>query len=968
MTRGVELARRSTRRAWHPISRGVEERRAPGIMFETLETPLVCAPTGIGIPGSRAVCLAIDRMRRVGIGEHSVDVLAQAWLGECLELTGSHGGALIERPASQGPIGAAHAIRFSDAVEYEPLVERAIETGEPAHLEAPVRAVALPLTGGARCVGILVLSGAADGYSSDKIAALEPLLGACGTALRDARARLAEAAPRDRGFEWAPDALCVLDGDGTIAQANRRFRAWFGASRRFADAVDTADREAVAIALSTFSEGEVAFEVGHVVDGERRRIAWRAAADPVTACNYLSGRDVTRERAADAAHKRRLRHAESAVEINLRMLASGVEDDVRLDVVRRIAATLGIDDVGWIDQTGSGLIVCRAAVGAWATGWGDDATAVEAAAVDARRWQTGTRAIPGRHRVVVALPVSEAASVVVGVDGGADLGPDAIEFLEMTASTWCAVDAWRRDYAALQASEARWHFALEGAEEGVWDWHVPAGTVFCSSEWKRRMGLGAGTTVEPIDTWRSRVHRDDRAEVLCALARHLDGDSPHYACEYRVQTAEGEWRWVLDRGKAMIRDDDGNAIRVVGTLCDITGRKRAEADRIVYTEALERAHTKLQDQADELTAQGHELEKACHAAEAGARAKSAFVATISHEIRTPMNGLLGMVDFLLDTRLDDQQREYAETIRASATSLLTLLNDVLDFSKLELAPFELREHPFELATAVEGAVALFAQRAGMKGLDMAVRIERDVPERVVGDEGRVRQIVLNLISNAVKFTSAGEIVVEVGMLGADSNRDSNRDSEPPNVQIAVWDTGVGIPPVQQERIFVALARPDDVRTRRPDGTGLGLAISQRLARLMGGDIAVESELDGGSRFVVTARLAPIEVEAPRPPNLAGRRVLVVDHHSAHRAAVVRALEVCGAEVGVEGTARDALNRASRAAAAGAPFDSVIFDLHVADLQPGADIAQLRERIGGGGRVIATSRRAASALIAALFCC
>ncbi|AHG93420.1 PAS sensor protein (plasmid) [Gemmatirosa kalamazoonensis] len=384
---------------------------------------------------------------------------------------------------------------------------------------------------------------------------------------------------------------------------------------------------------------------------------------------------------------------------------------------------------------------------------------------------------------------------------------------------------------------------------------------------------------------------------------------------------------VYQREEVRIRKD-GAPVDVAVSRAPI----RDEAGRFVGVSAI------YHDITERLTAE-QRLLAAREAAEAASAAKSEFLANMSHEIRTPMNGVLGMLELALDVAASPEQRDYLGVARASAESLLDIINDILDFSKIEAGKLELDVAPFRLGEAVADTVVALAVQAHEKGLELTVDVAPDVPVTVTGDVGRLRQIVVNLVGNAIKFTHEGEVSVRVALL-AETTRDVT-------VQLSVSDTGIGIAAEQQRAVFEAFAQADASTTREYGGTGLGLAITERIAALMGGRVRVESEPGRGSTFHVTMTLGrgdrdTAEHAALAPAELAELAVLVVDDNATNRHILERTVAGWGMRPTAVADATSALAALEDGVARGAPFDVILLDAQMPDVDGFALAERVRE--------------------------
>ncbi len=442
--------------------------------------------------------------------------------------------------------------------------------------------------------------------------------------------------------------------------------------------------------------------------------------------------------------------------------------------------------------------------------------------------------------------------------------------------------------------------------------------------------------------WRQVIPEDApslRAQIQTSAAQL----SP-FSAEFRIRTLSGQLRWI-SAVSLPARLADG-ATLWYGIVTDITLLKQTE-ERLRRSEAESRQLAQFASRAEAA------MRLAREAAEAASRAKSAFLANMSHEIRTPLAGILGMTDLVLDTDLQPQQREYLRLARSSAESLLTLLNDILDFSKVEAGKLDLDPIPFDLRACLAEAIELLAVRARNKGLAISCTVAADVPQVLVGDVGRLRQCLLNLVGNSIKFTQQGKIVVRVGR--ADEQEAAETGSclsgATTLVEFVVQDTGIGIPPEKQQTIFAPFEQADKSTTRQYGGTGLGLAIVASLVDLMGGRIWVESEHGRGSTFTFTARfgvsssgtksLGPgltrsSPLSPPTPRWARPLRILLAEDNPVNQVVASERLQRAGHSVVVVDNGRRAL-----AALADQAFDLVLLDIQMPELDGFATLEAIR---------------------------
>ena len=457
---------------------------------------------------------------------------------------------------------------------------------------------------------------------------------------------------------------------------------------------------------------------------------------------------------------------------------------------------------------------------------------------------------------------------------------------------------------ALQSSEEKFRELAENVREVFWIMPPSADEMlYVSPAYEQVWGRTCESLYRNPRSWPEAIHPDDLDKAHSLFARQIQGEV--IDSEYRIRTPDGAEKVIRDRAFP-VRDQAGKLVRIVGIAEEITAQKLYET----------------------------ELIQARKTAELANRAKSDFLANMSHEIRTPMNGVLGMTELVLGTHLSPEQREYLNTVKISADSLLTVIDDILDYSKLEAGKLELDPVSFDLRDHIEETVGILAVRAHEKGLELVAEVSPDVPEFVVGDATRLRQVLVNILGNAVKFASTGEVALKVGM--------ASRKAGKPRLRFSIRDTGPGIAKDRQQAIFEAFSQADCSTTRRYGGTGLGLTISARLVSAMGGNIQVESELGKGSRFYFTlsfgAALEPVGMATTGTGELTGVRVLVVDDNLTNRRVLAGILKFWKADPVAVASGAEALVALQRSHQTGEPFAVVLTDMHMPEMD-GFDLAE-----------------------------
>jgi PAS domain S-box-containing protein len=478
----------------------------------------------------------------------------------------------------------------------------------------------------------------------------------------------------------------------------------------------------------------------------------------------------------------------------------------------------------------------------------------------------------------------------------------------------------RKVEQALRTSEGRLTTTVQSTNIGIWDWDLHSNNVYLSPEWKRQLGYQDHELGSTFQEWERRIHPEDHDRALGAIMTYVDGGVSQHEIEHRLCHKDGSYRWILSRG-TLIKSESELSARVVGIHLDVTERKLAE-------EALRQAK---------------------EAAEAASQAKSQFLANISHEIRTPMNGVLGMAELLLRCGLGERERHLTKSIHRSGTVLLAIINDILDFSKIEAGKLQLEAIPFDVRRTIQEAVEVSGPAAQEKHLKLSWHITGEVPPYLLGDPTRLRQIIVNLVGNAVKFTEHGDVEVTVSL--------ADQKEQRCGLSVAVRDTGIGMAPDIQAHIFDAFSQADGSTTRKYGGTGLGLAIVKQLVALMGGKLELQSRQGAGSTFICTVYCAPCALsyqgradvplavsahESERNDQLPIKssevRILLVEDNPVNREVACGMLETFNLQIDVAENGREAV-----AAVESAEYALIFMDCQMPEMDGFTATKLIRER-------------------------
>jgi two-component system CheB/CheR fusion protein len=523
---------------------------------------------------------------------------------------------------------------------------------------------------------------------------------------------------------------------------------------------------------------------------------------------------------------------------------------------------------------------------------------------------------------------------------------------------------------ARQESELRFELALEGSNDGFWDWRkVQSDEQWWSPRFYELLGFLPGECPSSWTSFQTLVHEQDRELLVARMQDHLAGLTllDH---ELRLRCKSGAYRWFRYRGQA-VTNEQGVLARMAGSLSDVDERRRTQEELRDHALQLQQAKSAVERTAADLVRSMEELAESKKKAEDSTRSKSEFLANMSHEIRTPMTSIMGFADLLLDPSTPpEERRSHLLTIRRNGEHLLTLINDILDLSKVEAGRVELEQIGFSPLDVLDDVRALMKAKLQEKRLLLGIDFETPIPRQVRADPVRLRQILVNLVGNAIKFTETGGIRVVAGFVPDDSGRTGR-------LYVRVDDSGIGMTGEQVARLFKPFVQADTSTTRRFGGTGLGLTIARRLAQMMGGDIQVESHAGRGSSFTVeievsgtpaielhdprlerkhAAPLSAGETAPARAVDLRGMRILLAEDGRDNQRLITLLLERVGAQVVLAENGRTACDKTLEALRLCKPFDVVLMDMQMPELDGWSATALLRS-VRYDGAIVALTANA-----------
>ncbi|MBF0500616.1 MAG: response regulator [Candidatus Riflebacteria bacterium] len=527
---------------------------------------------------------------------------------------------------------------------------------------------------------------------------------------------------------------------------------------------------------------------------------------------------------------------------------------------------------------------------------------------------------------MILRPLRDMKEVVKKFNPEADSGEllrvdEKSELAELCRVINAMVTARRKMVAVLRQSQERLQLSLEGTSDILWDWDTITSKVFLSPKWAQMLGYPAGPSEISFTRWESFIHQDDQAVLDQTLHDHLEGRTPIFKCEFRVRNREGHWIWLGIRAKIAERNSDGRPARLSGLLSDIRERKLVENEQLLAAAELAGARD--------------------HALEA-VEAKTRFFSNMSYEIRTSMNAVIGLANLLLESNLEPRQRENIETICASGEILLQLINNIIDMSKFESGDITFDPVDFSLNRLFDEVVESFRDKAFGKGVELLIIQRPELQIMVNGDAARIRQVLANLVDNAIRFTSQGEVVVDA--------RFERGLSERCILRVEVRDTGIGMATEDANRLFSQQGPIDPFNKKHGVEPGLGLTLCRHFVQLMGGEITVMSELNFGSRFffavpVKSLDSSPVPKKWPSIPNAEGKRVLIADDRESCRRAIVGMLTDFGFFVDAVESGAKLLEVFTSASTAGELYDLVIIDSHMPDMD-GFEVARWLKKAAG----------------------